>query len=297
MSDNKKLSVIIALGYFDSVHIGHRAVMQTCVQKSLEQGVVPAVFSFSGNLRKIIGGADDKFVYDTDQRKAFINGLGIKEVLFAPTSKEFLGMDRTEFLDYLNSVYDIKGYVTGEDYRFGYKGLGDLQYLKEYAKTQKQMVFVVPAVTLYGERVSTTGIKKLLLDGEIKKANEYLGRPFSVTGTVCQGRKVGRTIDFPTANIQIPFERATLKNGVYAGYTEIDGKRYTALINYGARPTFGLSDKLVEAHILDFNGDLYEKSITLFFTSYLRDIKKFDDEKALKTQLEKDLVACKGSNL
>lgn len=297
MSDKEKLSVVIALGYFDSVHIGHKKVISAAVRAAEETGVAPAVFSFDGNLRKAVGGADGKYVFTATERRARITKLGVKEIHFAPVTESFLHKSKREFLDYLNDVYDIEGYVSGEDYRFGYKGEGDVEYLKEYAAVYGQSVVTVKQVNLGTERVSTTFIKELFKSGDVSTANKLLGDDYFISGVVIDGRKTGRKIGFPTVNIKIPEERAELKNGVYSGKVRINGKTYNAIINYGARPTYGLTEKLIEAHIIDFSGNLYGETLTVYFDSYLRDIMKFDGETALQAQLEKDLAAVKGTGL
>ncbi len=297
MSDNQKKSVVIALGYFDSVHIGHQCVIKTAVDSANKIGALPAVFSFDGNLRKVIGGADGKFVFNSAERKELLYSLGVKEILFAPVTKTFLGRGKRSFLNYLNSIYDVKGYVSGSDYRFGYKGVGDVAYLNEYAKAHGQFVITVPPVLYEGERISTTGIKEILREGNVEKANALLGKSFFITGKVKKGRKVGRTLGFPTINVPIPFDRAVLKNGVYAGRIEVDGKTYKILLNYGDRPTFDLTEKLIEGHIVDYEGDLYGKTLTVYFDRYLREIKKFNDQTELSAQIKRDLEIVKGINL
>ncbi len=297
MSDNNKKSVVIALGYFDSLHIGHQQVISTAVDASKKVGATPAVFSFDGNLRKVIGGADGRFVFNTAERKKLLHEMGIEEILFAPVTKGFLGRGKRSFLNYLNRIYDVKGYVSGEDYRFGYHGQGDVEYLKEYALAHAQFVYTVPAVEVDGERISTTLIKGILSLGDIERVTKLLGKSFFVTGRVKKGRRVGRTLGFPTVNIPIPTDRAVLKNGVYAGRVVVDGNSYQALLNYGDRPTFSLKEKLIEGHLIDFEGDLYGKDIKVYFDKYLRDIIKFGDVAQLKEQISRDLETVKGLNL
>ncbi len=295
MLGNEKISVVIALGYFDSLHIGHQKVISTAIEKARKLGVNPAVFSFDGNLRKVIGGADGKFVFTTSERKELIHALGVTEIIFAPITKTFLGKGKLYFLNYLNRIYDVKGYVSGGDYRFGKNGCGDVKYLTEYATAHGQFVITVPPVTSGDVRVSTTYIKDLLRHGEIQTANRLLDKSFFITGKVLKGRKVGRTIGFPTVNIPIPNDRAELKAGVYAGRITVDGKEYKIVLNYGNRPTFELEDKLIEGHIIDFSGDLYGKTMTVYFDEYLREIKKFDNADDLKAQLVQDVKRAKGT--
>lgn len=288
MLDNENKKTVIALGYFDGAHKGHKKVINKAVDIAKEKGINAVAFTFSGNLRAFITGTSDKQLFSLKDRKKELLSLGVNEIYFAPVTKEFLEMDRQEFLDYLNEKYDIDCYVSGEDFTFGYKGKGNVTYLKEYAENKNQSVETIKILTLNGEKVSTTAIKNCLSNGDIKKANSLLGYNYYVSGIVERGRSVGKTLGFPTANLILSREIFSLLDGVYAGIVEVDGKTYRAVINYGARPTYNLTEKLVEAHLIDFGGDLYGKEITVQFTNKIRDIKKFRSERALKRELKKN---------
>ncbi|MBE7087679.1 MAG: riboflavin biosynthesis protein RibF [Clostridiales bacterium] len=297
MLDNVYKPVVIALGYFDSVHKGHQKVIKTAVKIATDLGVTPVVFTFDGNLRKAFGGSNAKYVFNTSERSSLINGLGVKEIFFAPVSDEFLGMDRAAFLDYLNSLYNIKGYVSGSDYSFGKGGTGDIEYLNAYAKNKGQFLTVVDAVSLDDKVISTTRIKELMSNGDIKKVTTLLGFNYFVTGEVYADRQKGKELGFPTANIKLDVERANLKNGVYSGVVKVDDKEYKALINYGNRPTFDLDEVIVEAHLLDFNDNLYGKEIKIEFKSFIRDIIKFNTPDELRDRIKLDLAKIKGDDV
>ncbi len=290
MSDRK---TVIALGYFDSVHRGHRIVMQKARQIAEKVNSRLVVFTFKGNLKKELLGDGEKCIYLASEREKIIKELGVEEVYFAPVDKEFLSLDKKSFLDFLNENFDISCYVSGEDYRFGNKGLGNQDFLMEYAKSRGQEYIVCQTESYLGEKISTTRIKESLKNGEIKKANQMLGRPYSLTGKVFEDRKIGRKLGFPTVNIAIENDKFRLKDGVYKGNVSLDGVKYNAIINYGARPTFELDNKLIEAHIIDFNGNLYGREITLNFDAFMREIIKFGSESQLKKQLETDLKMVK----
>ncbi len=293
MSDNVKKPTVMALGYFDSVHEGHKKVIKTAKEFADKNGYTLTVFTFKGNLKGLLNGDGEKSVYLPKEREKFLFDLGADEIYFAPVDFNFLSTAKLAFLNKLNKKYNIKCYVSGADYRFGKFGKGDITDLKRYAENNNQAQIVVDTFTLDGQKVSTTAIKKFLVSGDIKKANVFLGRNYSVTGKVFKDREVGSTIGFPTANIKLESDKFCIKDGVYAGFTEIGGKVYKAIINYGARPTFNLKDKLIEAHIDGFDGNLYGQEITLEFTSRIRDVKKFNGEADLKEQLEKDLKGLK----
>ncbi len=283
-----KKNVVIALGFFDSVHKGHRAVIATAKKKAEDLGVLTAVFSFAKNLKKALGYAETT-VYSTQERRSILKGLGVEEILFAPVTKKFLSLSKEKFLDYLNNIYNVKAYVCGTDYTFGKGGLGNVEFLRRYAKSRGQEVVVCEDVFYDGEKISTTRIKKLLTDGKVDIANKLLDRRYSVTGKVFEDRKVGSKLGFPTVNIEIDAEKTCLKDGVYAGGVTINGKSYRSIINYGARPTFDLNKKLVEAHIVDFSGMLYGKQLTVYFNHFMREIIKFQSQDALVLQLKEDL--------
>ena len=284
---------VVALGYFDSVHIGHVAVLSKAKQTAEQLRAKTLVFTFDDGLKKILGFSNTDNVYTKSERENIYKSLGMDEVFFAPIDKEFLGLDKKQFLDYLNENFEIVAYVCGEDYRFGKGGQGDVQYLKEYARERSQQVVIAPVVLVNGEKVSSTLVKQLLIDGKIAEANSVLCKKYSVTGVVFEDRKVGRSIGFPTVNIKAEKNKQQLKSGVYAGSVQIDGKDYRAIINYGARPTFNLEEKLIEAHIIDFNGNLYGKQLTLYFDSFMREIKKFESTEQLIYQLKMDSLAVK----
>ena len=293
MSDRIKTPVVLALGYFDSVHKGHQKVIKTARRLAREKGAKLVVATFGGNLKALVLGVDEKVVYTAFEREKLYRSLGVDQVYFAPTDKEFLSMSGVEFLDMLNQKYDVLGYVSGEDYRFGKLGSCSVKDVQAYAESKGQTCLTVALETLLGEKISTTLVKKKLADGDVKGAKQMLGRAYSVTGVVFEDRKVGKTIGFPTVNVKLDKRKHLLKDGVYFGHVEVFGKIHKAIINYGARPTFDLTEKLVEAHILDFDGELYGMELTLYFDDFMREIIKFDSEESLKEQLEKDLNMAK----
>ena len=293
MSDRK---TVIALGYFDGVHKGHNAVLTIAKDRAERENSRAAVFTFGGNLRGTLSGG--KCVFTAKERARLLKEKGFDEVFSAPVTEKFLSFSPERFLDFLNKKFRVSGYVCGEDYRFGKGGSGDVGFLKEYAEKRGQFVEVCPAVIIKGEKVSATLIKKRLSVGDVKGANELLSTDYFITGKVKRDRKVGRKLGFPTVNIYVDADKCELKNGVYVGYSVINGVKYTAIINYGSRPTFNLNEKLLEAHLIGFSGSLYGKKLRISFTRYLRDIFTFNNEEELKEQLRKDAEnALRGENV
>ena len=295
MSDNKK--TVIALGYFDSVHLGHRIVIESARRYADEHNASLLIFTFGDNLRALLSGGDEKIVYTEKERLALYKKLGADEVYFAPVNFNFLSLGKLAFLNMINRKYDVMAYFCGEDYRFGKFAKGTTEDLKRFAKEKEQECIIVETIKAESVgKISTTAIKKLLRRGDVKSANVLLKEPYSVTGVVFEDRKVGHEIGFPTINVRLPKEKLQLKDGVYAGRITLDKKEYRTMINYGARPTFSLSEKLIEAHILDYSGELYGREVTLKFDGFLREIYRFSDAQSLKKQLEKDLEAVRRTN-
>ena len=294
MLDKGFKPTVIALGYFDSVHLGHQKLIKLAKEYADKHGCTLTVFTFMGNVKAKLNLSDEKSVYLPREREQFIKELGADEIYFAPITKTFLSTGKLAFLNGLNKKYNIKCYFSGQDYTFGRYGKGNVRYLTEYAKKRNQEHVIVDTFTYQGEKVSTTKVKLALSSGDLSLAKQLLGRYYSINGKVVADRQVGKKIGFPTANISCDSEKFMLKNGVYFGKVEIDGKDYSTIINYGSRPTYNLKNKLIEAHIIDFDGDLYGKYITVEFVSFMREILKFDSEKQLKEQLEKDLLKIKG---
>ena len=292
-----KEKTVIALGYFDSVHLGHRKVIEKARRYAKEQGASLTVFTFKGNLKAMLSGEKEKNVYTAKEREKLLKDIGADQIYFAPVNKSFLSKGRLAFLNLLNKRFNIIAYFSGDDYSFGKYGKGKIDYLTKYASLHNQEHVIVKTYLSGGERVSTTRIKGELERGEIKVANQLLGKDYFVTGKVFGDRKVGTSIGFPTLNLSIDYSKFTLKNAVYSGYIYWKGKEYKAIINYGARPTFDLKEKLIEAHVIDFNQDLYGKEITLYFSDYIREIKKFSSSSELVSQLKKDVLVVKGEHV
>ena len=291
-----KQKTVIALGCFDSVHLGHQKVIKTAKKHADENGLTLTVFTFSGNLKAIINNSEEKNVYLPFERETLLKNLGADHIYFAPITKEFLSTDRKVFLDELNKKYDISCYVSGVDYTFGAFGKGDAQYLTDYAKSHNQKHIVVETLNMFDEKISTTLIKEHLNNGEIDKANALLGRPFSVSGKVVKDRQVGKKLGFPTANLKLENDKICVKDGVYVGKTKVDSKEYLSIVNCGNRPTFNVDARVIESHLIDFDGDIYGKQIEICFLEYLRDIKKFESKIKLIEQLSIDIEKAKEKN-
>ena len=211
--------------------------------------------------------------------------LGIDFVL-EMQFEEICNLSPKTFTDRLLQDFNVKAFLCGEDFRFGYQAQGDANFLKECAQV---CVETKPLVQFNGEKVSSTAVKLALEAGDIPTANALLNQSFFLQGKVEKDRQVGRTIGFPTANIAYPDDKFPLKEGVYQTQVEVCGKRYSAITNYGARPTFENQQVWTESHLIQFNGDLYGKTLKVEFIRRLRDIQKFQTIEELQAQLQADV--------
>ncbi|MDE6029549.1 MAG: riboflavin biosynthesis protein RibF [Clostridiales bacterium] len=277
----------IALGYFDSVHLGHRSLIEAAHAYANEHGVVSCVATFCNNAYKLFN-AEDKQVYTYAERCDLLNDM-CDCVLPMRFDARLKNHTAEEFLHGLYSRHNIKAVVCGYDYLFGAGAKGDATFLKEYSEAHGVDCIVMPQYELDGMRVSTTKVKSFLADGKIEQANAMLGAPFMISGKVVHGRGAGRMFDIPTANIKCSAGKMLPKAGVYGTVCEIDGVKHYGATNIGARPTFGISKPAVETMLADFNDNIYDKEVKLYFHKYLRGVQKFDTPAQLSQQVHKDM--------
>ncbi len=261
------------LGGFDGLHLGHRRLFDAAKQSGLPVGVMT-----------IVGGKEDA-LFTFEEREHIFKQSGADFVFELPFA-EIKDLSPIEFLTLLKREFNPKLFVCGEDFRFGAKAAGTPQMIKEWGQV---CVEVLSLVLNDGRKISSTDIKACLEGGEVEKANALLGERFFLLGKVEKDRQVGRTIGFPTANVAYSTTKFALKKGVYETQTEIDGKTYKGITNFGARPTFNDETVWTETYLDGFNGDLYGKQLKIEFCRYLRPVQKFDSAEALKAQLTTDI--------
>ncbi len=275
--------VVLLLGYFDCIHVGHRELINEAKKLQDVKGCKIALFTFKND-----DYCKDGALLLLDERIAKAERLGVDETVVADFNEKLKNTSCEDFFRELTETLNLTAVVCGFDYRFGKNAEGDADKLAELCKNAGIPCFIIPKTDVNGEKVSSSQIKILLKQGKIKEANELLGEPYFLTGKVVRGRAVGRTIGFPTANVNVQKNKFRIKSGVYKTHVFIDGKRFDSITNYGARPTFNLDFVLTETYIKGIDGDLYGNVITVFFDDYIRDIEKFYDIEELKKQLEKD---------
>lgn len=275
---------IYALGFFDGVHLGHQALLNACRELAKESGCKAGAVTFTAHPDGLVSGKAPALINTIEDRKGLLAVYGMETVVELPFDKALMTTHWSSFLTQLTEA-GAAGFVCGDDFRFGAGGSGTAKKLAAFCKKRGLPCTVVPQQEVDGVRVSSTYIRQLLEQGDIAKANRFLGHPHVFTGQVVPGRGLGHTMDVPTANLLLPTELVTPKLGVYACKTVVDGKGYLAVTNIGSRPTVGGHQVRAESWLLDFEGDLYGKQLTLVFCEYLRPEKKFSGLEELRTEI------------
>ena len=295
---------VVTTGFFDGVHLGHRHVLETLVSSARERGEEALVVTFWPHPRAVLqqDARDFRLLTSLEEKKALLLGLGIDRVEVIPFTRSFAAMTAEQYLRLLKQRYGASLAVMGYDNRIG----SDRKTSLELASGTEMPVFVPgPAVLapsgtempdfVPGQAVSSTLIRKALSLGDIPAANAMLGYGYGLLGVVVAGNRLGRTIGFPTANMQL-YEPLKLVpgNGVYAVEVEVLGRKYRGMTNIGTRPTVGGTSRTIETHILDFDQDIYGLPLEIRFLRRIRSEIHFPSLDALRAQLEKDREACQG---
>lgn len=282
-------NTIYALGFFDGVHRGHAALLSACQALAEKHGCSAGVVTFASHPDTLVRGNTPRLINSPKDREWLLREKFHMEILLnLPFDEAMRSMPWETFLDMLRRHYDAAGFVCGEDFRFGHRGSGNAQALREYCNRENIPCTVVPDQILDGVRISSTYIRQQLEDGHMVTAVKFLGHPHILSGTVVHGKALGRKLGIPTANLLLPEGLAVPKFGVYACSCLIDGKRYPAVTNLGTRPTVAGSGITVEPWILDYSGDLYGREITLEFHYFLRPERKFPTLEALQEEIKRN---------
>ena len=284
MKDNIR---IYALGFFDGVHLGHRALLEQCVKLAKQLDVETAAITFEAHPQSLFTANVPPLINGMEDRLRLLRKYGIDHVCAFPVKEKVMTTPWDALLDELVE-HGGAGFVCGRDFRFGYRGEGDVEKLKSYCRERKLPCVIVPEQTVDGLRVSSTHIRGLLEQGDMENAQRFLGHPHILTGEVVAGRKLGRTIGIPTANIQIPEGVVVPKLGVYACKCTIDGKEYVAVTNVGSRPTVKGHQVRTESWILEYEGDLYGRELTLEFYKFLRPEREFGSLEQLRLEIHEN---------
>lgn len=289
-NDNFKDETYIALGSFDGLHKGHMTLINKVVDESLAAGYKSCVYTFKNHpLTVAKPEIAPKLIMDTKQKIHLLESKDVDMAVFVSFTKSYMEIKAEEFIKLLLDEYNAKGFVVGFNFKFGNDNKGDVKMLLELSKKYDFKVFVIEPELSKDDIISSTRIRTLISNGKIEQANDLLFEPFMLRGTIIDGKKLGRTIGFPTANMSYNDKYILPKNGVYYTNIKIGGKVYKSISSIGYNPTVSDDKKVsIESYILDFDKEIYGETVSLYFLSYMRDEMKFKDLNELKNQLEKD---------
>ena len=286
---------VVTIGTFDGVHKGHQKILSRLNKLADEISGESILFTFYPHPRMVVfpDNHNLKLIQTIDEKIDSLEKLGLDNLIIYPFTKAFSRLTAFEFVrDILVEKLKVKTLVIGYDHQFGRNREGDLEFLKETAKIFDFKVEEISAEEVQEVNVSSTKIRQSLLEGDIEKTNGFLGRPFRYSGVVVEGQKIGRTIGFPTANIEIKNQHKILpKDGVYAVRVQIGGALIDGMMNIGMNPTVLAKESLekkVEVHLFDFNTEVYGEHVAVFLYRYIRKEKTFSNLEALKSQLKYD---------
>lgn len=285
----------LALGVFDGVHVGHRAVIGRAVEAAAECGGVAGVVTFEPHPIRLLAPerAPRRLLASVEHKQAIVGELGVELLVVIPFTREFAGLAAGDFVGELAAAAgDLRLVAVGEDWRFGRGRGGDIGFLKGAGDEHGFEVAAVAPVMMNGERVSSTRIRQAIRDGNLEAASGMLGRRYAVAGVVIEGRKLGRTIGFPTVNLAVADEQMP-PDGVWTVRVRVGADEFSGVANLGRRPTVGGTERTLEAHLFDFDADLYGRWIEVEFGKFLREERKFGSVEALAEQIAVDVEAAR----
>ena len=282
---------VVTIGTFDGVHLGHRKILERITNNAKNTGLKSTVLTFFPHPRMVLQkDVDIKLLNTLEEKKQILEGLGLDYLIIHPFTKQFSRLSAIDFVrDILVNNIKAKRIIIGYDHRFGRNRNANIKDLISFGNTFDLEVEEIPAQEIEDVSVSSTKIRKALLDGDVETANSYLNYAYMLTGTVKKGRGLGRDFGFPTANLHIAEEYKLIpKNGAYVVKSHLDGKEYYGMMNIGFNPTVDGSKKSIEINFFEFDGNLYEKKIQVALLHRIRDEHKFNSIEELKEQLKKD---------
>lgn len=282
---------IVTLGTFDGVHIGHHAILKKICNTAKKENLESVILTFFPHPRKIVSdNFDIKLLNTISEKSELLEALGVQNFIIHPFDKTFSELSPREFVSQvLVEKLNVQKIIIGHDHKFGKNRAADFNDLILFGKEFGFEVEEISAQQINEVSVSSTKIRNALLDGAISLANEYLGYPYVLTGKVVKGNQLGRTIGFPTANVQISEDYKLIpKNGVYVVTANVNTFTHVGMMNIGVKPTLGENKLSIEVHLLDFDEDIYHQNIQIHILERLRDEKKFESFEALQTQLKLD---------
>jgi len=281
---------LLTVGVFDGVHLGHKHLISELLRQAGEKGLLSGVVTFRQHPEDLLSSKKQlPFLTDIKTRVRLLQNEGVDIIVPLSFTKDLARLDARRFIGLLRKHLKMRGMVIGSDFALGKGREGDTGTLRRLGKEMDFSVTVVPPMEINGEVVSSTTIRKAMAEGNMEKVRMLTGRYFSLHGRVVTGAGRGEGLGFPTANLDVNSGQALPPDGVYAGLAHINGKIYQTMTNVGKDPTFGVSERTIEAYLLDYSGDLYGHELTVDFVARLRDEKKFKNVDELKKQVAEDV--------
>ena len=281
----------LTIGTFDGIHIGHQRIIAQVVDTARQRHLIPTVLTFFPHPRMVLNpSAPIALIQTIEERANLLEKYGIEQLVIQPFDKEFASLTAEDYVkEVLVKKLKAKVIIIGYDHRFGKNRSAGIEELKAFGEQYHFEVIEIPVQEVDSLSVSSTKIRNALNQGNIEQATHYLGYPFSLSGKVVHGQKIGRTLGYPTANIQVADTHKLIpKIGVYAVYSIIEGEKIYGMLSIGKNPTIEGKGESIEVYFFDFDKDLYEKEIRVYFVAFLREEVKFHSLEALKTQLKMD---------
>jgi riboflavin kinase/FMN adenylyltransferase len=283
---------VVTSGTFDGVHLGHQKILGRLKELAERKQGETVLLTYWPHPRLILQPEDKslRLLTTLSEKVKLLEEMGVDHLIILPFTKELSQMSSEEFIrDILGEKIQTKTLVIGYDHKFGKNREGSFEYLQSHSHLFGFAIEEISRQDVDDLGVSSTKIRTALAQGDISTANKYLGRPYDLSGQVVKGQQIGRSLGFPTANIQIAEDYKLLpRDGAYAVHAEVNSIQYKAILNIGDRPTVDGQKKTIEAHLIDFEGDLYGQELRVNFQEFLREEKKFESLDALKNQLVVD---------
>ena len=282
---------VLTIGTFDGVHLGHQKIVERVVTTAHQEGLLATVFTFFPHPRMVVQHDKGlKLIHTLEEKKQLLQQLGVDLLVVQPFNEAFAQLTAEEFVStILVQRLNVKKVIIGYDHRFGRNRTANINDMRLFGEKYGFAVEEISVQEVDEVSVSSTKIREALNKGDVTTAEHYLGTPYSLTGTVVHGLKLGRTLGYPTANIQVTEDYKLIpKDGVYAVYSYIGGRKVYGMMSIGKNPTIEGKGASIEVYFFDFNGDLYDREFTIYFVKYLREERKFSSVALLKKQLRDD---------
>lgn len=285
---NLLVDTVVTIGKFDGLHRGHKILCENLFAME-KDGLTSVAISFVDPPSNIVDDSKDKKIMTNDERLLLFKESGISVFIECPFDEKLMKTEPEDFINMLIDRINMKSLVVGSDFRFGYKGAGDVELLRRLSEEKGFSLKVIEKLKEDNVDISSTRIRDEIKNGNITKANQLMGRNYFIYGEVVHGRQIGKKLDFPTINIRPSKEKLIPANGVYISVVIIDNHIYQGITNVGTRPTFDDGNALsIETHIIDFDYDIYGKEVKVVFLEKIRDEIRFNSMFELRNQLMKD---------